>query len=325
MKRLLVIGALLAAFVSLESATMGWAQDAYPSRPVRVVVGFPAGGATDIVTRIFADRLGERLNARFVVENMPGGSSNNAAAAAARAQPDGYTLFVATNTNTTNVSLHKNLRYQFPGDFAPVGMLATAPTVLVVNTALNINSVGELIAAAKTRPGQIMYGSAGLGTGGFMAGELLNMMAQIKLAHVPYKGTNEAVTDLLTGRISVILPPFPIIAGFVGDNRLKLLAVTGSKRSAFAPDLPTVAESGVPGFDVTTWSALVAPKGTPEPIRKILADAIEEMARSEDVKKRVAAAGGEPLALSLDKLNAFMTAEVPKWAKVIEFAGVKVE
>jgi tripartite-type tricarboxylate transporter receptor subunit TctC len=321
MLKRLTINALLLCLAALTGASVAAAQD-YPNRPVRIIIGFPAGGATDVVTRIFADKLSERFKAKFLVENMPGASSNNAAGAVARAQPDGYTLLVATNTNTTNVSLSKNLRFGFPGDFAPVGMLATAPVVLAVSADLNVKSVRELIAAAKARPGEIMYGSAGVGTGGFMAAELLNMMAGLKLTHVPYKGTNEAVADLLTGRISVILPPAPIIAGFIGDSRLNVLAVTSEKRTEFAPELPTIAESGVPGFDVRTWSGLVAPKETPAPILKQLADAIEEIAAGDDVKRRLAAAGADALALSLDRFGEFMTEEIPKWARVIEFAGV---
>jgi tripartite-type tricarboxylate transporter receptor subunit TctC len=325
MKRRTLLSALLAGAVVVTGMTVASAQDSYPSRTVRVIIGFPAGGATDILTRIYVEKLNQRFNGRFVVENMPGAVSNNAAAVAARAAPDGYTLYVATNTNTTNMSLYKNLRYEFPGDFAPVAMLAGAPPVLVVNTALKINSVRELVAAAKARPGEIMYGSAGIGTGPYMAAELLNMLAQIKMAHVPYRGTNEAIADLLTGRISVILPPLPIIAGFMKDDRLKVLAVTTEKRSASAPDLPTVAESGVPGFDVTTWFGIVAPKGTPLAIRKALAEAIEDIGRGEDTRKRLAAAGGELMPLSLDGFGEYMDKDVPKWAKVIEFAGVKIQ
>ena len=181
----------------------------------------------------------------------------------------------------------------------------------------------ELIAAAKAKPGALTYGSAGIGTGGFMSAELLNMQAQIKMTHVPYKGSNEAFPDLLAGRISAVFTTLPVVAGFMVDSRLKVLAVASAKRSASAPDLPTIAESGLPGFDVTPWFGLAAPKGTTGLILKTLADAIEDVASGDDVKKQLAAIGGERISLSLDQFRDFMAREVPKWAKVVDFAGIK--
>jgi tripartite-type tricarboxylate transporter receptor subunit TctC len=321
--RRVVPSALLLAFAAVPVAPATLAQNTYPTRPVRIIVGFPAGTTTDILARIYADSMARQLKGTFVIENVPGAASNTAAATAARADADGHTLYVATNANSTSVSLYKNLRYEFPGDFEPIALLAGAPPVLAVSAKLDVNSVKELIALAKAKPGEVMYGSAGVGTGPYMAAELLNMMAGIKMTHVPYKGTNEAVADLITGRLSVLFAPLPSIAGVAKEGKIKLLAATPERRTSVAPDLPTVAEAGVAGFDVTLWFGLLAPKGTPREILKSLADAVTEAAKTEEVRKRLAMAGGEPLSATLDDFKAFIAADIPKWAKVIQHAGVQ--
>lgn len=321
----LVARVLLVAAVLVAGVPLATAQQSYPDRPVKILVGFPAGTTTDILARIYADKLSETFKMRFVVENLPGAASNNAAAAAARAEPDGYTLYLATVANSISVSLYKKLRYEFPGDFAPISLLASAPPVLVVSPSLGVSSIADLIRVAKAKPGEIMYGSAGVGTGPQLAAELFNMMAGVKLVHVPYKGTNEAAADLIGGRLSVLFAPLPTVAGFIADGRLKALATTTAQRTSVAPDLPTIAESGVPGFDVTLWFGLVAPKGTPRQILSSLAAAVEDAMKSNDVKKALATNGGEPIAASLDAFASFIAADVPKWAKVVEFAGLKVE
>jgi tripartite-type tricarboxylate transporter receptor subunit TctC len=320
MKRLLALS-ILATLAVVASAS---AQE-YPTKPVRIIVGFPGGTSTDALTRIYADKLSEHFNQRFIVENMPGAASNTAAAAAAKADADGYTLYLATNANAISVSLYKNLRYKFPDDFAPIGLLASAPPVLSVSSGLGVSSVKELIAAAKQRPGEISYGSSGVGTGPQLAAELFNMMTGIKLTHIPYKGTNEAVTDLLTNRIGVLFSPLPTVAGLGKEGRLKVLATGSGKRSIGAPDLPTIAEAGVPGFDVSLWFGLVAPKGTPPAILKAIAAAIEKAHQNDDVKLRLAANGGEPMKASLEDFAAFIAKDVPKWAKAVEHAGMKID
>jgi tripartite-type tricarboxylate transporter receptor subunit TctC len=323
MKRRFLLAMLAGSVVAASLPARS--QDAYPNRPVKIIVGFPAGTTTDILARIYGDKLSERLGQRFIIENQPGGASNTASAAAARAEPDGYTLLLATNANSASVSLYKTLRYDFPGDFAPISLLASAPPILVVSPSLGVSTVKELIAYAKARPGEVMYGSAGVGTGPQLAAELFNMEAGVKLTHVPYKGTNEAVSDLLTGRLSVLFAPYPSVAGFVKEGRLKALATTTEKRSSVAPELPTIAEAAIPGFDVTLWFGLVAPKGTPAPVLKVLADAVDTAKQSEDVKRRLAASGGEPIFASLDDFAAFIRADIPKWKKAIEHAGMKIE
>lgn len=315
----------LTALLSLTVASLAQAQQSYPNRPVKIIVGFPAGTTTDILARIYADKLSDHFKQRFIIENLPGAASNNAAAVAARAEPDGYTLFLATNVQSVSVTLYKKPRYEFPGDFAPISLLASAPPVLVVSPSLGVNSVQDLIKIAKARPGEIFYGSAGVGTGPQLAAELLNMMAGIKLVHVPYKGTNEAAADLLGGRISVLFAPLPTVAGFISSGQLKALATTPAKRPSVAPNLPTIAESGVPGFDITLWFGLVAPKGTFPEILKAVAAGVEKAMQNEDVKKSLAVNGGEPISASLDDFAAFIAKDIPKWGKVIDYAGLKVE
>jgi tripartite-type tricarboxylate transporter receptor subunit TctC len=312
------------AFAAL-AANESLAQQSFPDRPVRVVVGFPAGSATDILSRLYVAKLNEDFGGRFVVENMPGAATNTAAAMVARAEPDGYTLFVASNAQSISVSLFRQLRYEFPGDFALISLLAGLPTVLVVGPGLQVNSVQELVAAAKARPGEITYGSAGVGTGPQLAAELLGMHTRTKFTHVPYKGTNEAVADLLTGRISMLFAAVPVVVGFIQDGRLKALAVTSGKRTTVAPDLVTVAESGVPGFDVTLWFGLVAPKGTPPHILRLIASKIETIQSGQDIKQQLAKIGGEPLIGSDEEFAAFIARDIPKWKNAVDHSGLKIE
>jgi tripartite-type tricarboxylate transporter receptor subunit TctC len=316
---------LLVAAVAATIASASPAQQSYPDKPVRVVVGFPAGTATDILSRLYVAKLNEEFGGRFVVENMPGAATNNAAAMVARAEPDGHTLFVASNAQSISVSLFQRLRYEFPGDFAPIALLVSSPTLLVVGPGLKVNNVLELVAAAKAKPGELTYGSAGVGTGPQLAAELLAMHTATKFTHVPYKGTNEAVGDLLTGRISMLFAAAPVVAGFIADGRLKALAVTSAKRTSIAPDLMTVAESGVPGFDVTLWFGLVAPKGTSPHIVNLLASRIEAIQKGPDIKQQLAKIGGEPLIGSGAEFAAFIVNDIPKWKKAVDHSGMKVE
>jgi len=316
---------LFAAAIAALSVNASSAQRSYPDKPVRVVVGFPAGTATDILSRVYVNKLNEEFGGRFVVENIPGAATNNAAAMVARAEPDGYTLFVASNAQPISMSLFRRLRYEFPADFALISLLVSSPTLLVVGPGLKVNSVPELVAAAKAKPGELTYGSAGVGTGPQLAAEILAMRTGTKFTHVPYKGTNEAVADLVTGRISMLFAAAPVVAGFIADGRLKALAVTSAKRTSIAPNLITVAESGVPGFDVTLWFGLVAPKGTPPQIVNLLANRIEAMKQGDDIKQQLARIGGEPLIGSGQAFADFVANDAPKWKQAIEHAGMKVE
>ncbi len=316
----------LAAIAFLVMAAAPWSSArAYTDKTVRIIVGFPAGSGTDIFARMFADKLSMHFKGRFVVENMPGAASNNAALAASRAQPDGTTLFFATNANAISVSLYKQLRYRFPEDFDAITLVATAPQVLVVNPNLGFNSAQDLIAAAKQRPGEILAANAGVGGGSHLAAEMLNMMAGVKITHVPYKATSEAMTDLIGGRVSMTFSILPVVSGFVAEGKLKALAVTSEKRLPSAPDIPTLAEAGVPGFEVIQWFGFMAPKGTPQPILEALAGAIEAALKEDDVQKRIADNGGEPRLASHEDFVRFIHNDIRQWGKAVEHAGIKID
>ena len=316
----------LAAIAFLVMAAAPWSSArAYTDKTVRIIVGFPAGSGTDIFARMFADKLSMHFKGRFVVENMPGAASNNAALAASRAQPDGTTLFFATNANAISVSLYKQLRYRFPEDFDAITLVATAPQVLVVNPNLGFNSAQDLIAAAKQRPGEILAANAGVGGGSHLAAEMLNLMAGVKITHVPYKATSEAMTDLIGGRVSMTFSILPVVSGFVAEGKLKALAVTSEKRLPSAPDIPTLAEAGVPGFEVIQWFGFMAPKGTPQPILEALAGAIEAALKEDDVQKRIADNGGEPRLASHEDFVRFIHNDIRQWGKAVEHAGIKID
>jgi tripartite-type tricarboxylate transporter receptor subunit TctC len=319
------MAALLTGLVSTAALTAASAQDTYPSRPVRIVVGFPAGAATDITTRIYAEKLSVRFNQRFIVENMPGAATNLAAAHVARSAPDGYTLYVVTNANSTNVHVYRNLNYRFPDDFAPIATMVNVPPILVASPQFKPSTVKDVIAMAKEKPGEVTYGSAGVGTGPQLAGELFVAMSQIKLTHVPYKGTPEAVADLMTGRISLLFAALPVVLPHVRDGRLKAVGVTTGQRTELAPDIPTFAESGLPGMDVLLWFGLAAPRGTPEHAVRAIASAIESIQKEDETRKRLADAGADVLTRTLGDFAKFIDADIPKWAKAVEHSGLKID
>jgi tripartite-type tricarboxylate transporter receptor subunit TctC len=318
---------LIALFIcAAMTACLSPAQsESYPTRPVKIIVGFAAGGTVDALTRIYANKLSQYLGKQVIVENIPGAGGHIASAAAARAQSDGYTLFLATNANTTGVSLYEKLNYRFPDDFEPIAMLASAPSALVVSPMLDANSVKELIAAAKAKPGQILYGSAGVGTGTHMAAELFQMETQTKMTHVAYKELGAALLDLMGGRISVLFSPLGTVIGSINGGKLKGLAVTTERRTALAPDIPTIAESGVPGFDVKLWIGLVAPKGTPEEVLQAVGKAVAAVQQNSDLAPSLLAVGGEPVSISFADFADFMRKDIQTWAKVVEHTGIKIK
>ncbi len=325
MNRRLVIAGLFAGVVGPASLADALGQEVYPSRPVRIVVGFPAGTATDITTRICAEKLSARFNQRFIVENMPGAATNLAAAYVARANPDGHTLYVATNANSISVNLYRKLNYRFPDDFAPIATMVSVPTVLVSGPDFKPSRVEEVIALAKETPGELTYGSAGVGTGPQLAGELFVAMSGIKLTHVPYKGTNEAIGDLMTGRISLLFAALPVVSAHIRDGRLKALGITTGQRSELAPDIPTISESGLPGFDVLLWFGLAAPRTTPDHLTQTIASAVKSIQQEEDTRKRLAAVGADVLSLTIGDFEAFINADIPKWARAVEHSGLKID
>lgn len=313
--------ALLAA-PALVGMPAAHAQQAYPTRPVRVICGFPAGTSSDIMARIYAQKLSEKFGQQFVVENRLGAASSLAAEAVARAPADGYTLLLGTVANSISVSVLKNLSFDFGTAFAPLAVVSSAPNILVVSEGTGVTSVQGLIKLGKER-NDLFFGSAGVGTAPHLSGELFNMMTGTKLTHVPYRGNSQGLLDLVGGRVHAIFAPAPTLAAFVKDQRVKALAVTSAKRSSQNPELPTLAESGLPGFDTAIWYGFLAPKGTPPAIAKQLADALVEAGNAADVKTQLARSGAEPLSITLDKFGAFIASDIAKWRKVAEFAKLQ--
>ncbi len=302
------------------------AQAEYPTRPVKIILGFAPGTGADIITRLYARKLEEKLGQPFVVENHVGASGNLSTAMVARAEPDGYTLLSHGITATVSGSLFKNLKWDIIRDFEPVAYMGSAPMVVAVNPQTNINSLQELIAAAKAKPNEIPYASSGTGTALHMAVELFSLMSGAKLRHIPYRDNGQALLDLVAGRVSVMFPVEALVVPYKNDSRLKLLAVTSKRRSSLFPNLPSVSETpGLEKYDTAVWYGMFAPKGTPMDIVLKLNAAISEITEMPDVKEQLAKIGTETLVMSQEEYAAYVRQEVEKWAKVIKFSGIKIE
>jgi tripartite-type tricarboxylate transporter receptor subunit TctC len=298
----------------------------YPSRPVKIVVPFPAGGSNDIVARVLAQKLTERNGQSFFVENRGGAGGNIGAEAVASSEPDGYTLLpTAPPPLTINAALYKDMRYDPSGAFAPVALIASVPIVLAMHPSLGINSVQELIARAKAKPGTVFFGSSGNGSTNHLAGELLKSMTGIDIVHVPYKGAAPAMNDLVAGHIPMMFDNIPAVLPQVRAKTINAIAVAGSRRASALPDVPTVAESGVPGFDASAWFGLVAPAKTPAPILAKLESDVETVLKMPDVQKRFDELGAEPGAVSGADFGKFLANETTKWTKIIRESGAKVD
>ncbi len=313
-------GAALALFALYAHA------QTYPSKPIRIVVPLAAGGPGDVLARAVAQKLTESIGQQVVVDNRVGANTNIGNEAVAKSAPDGYTLLMSASTLTINPSLYANLPYDAIKSFAPVTLVATTPLVLVVHPSLPVKSVKDLIALAKARPAQLLYGSAGNGSVLHLAGEMLNSMAEIKIVHVPYKGVTNAFSDLLGGQISLMFPGAPIALPQVQAGKLRALAVTSDKRSAAAPALPTVAEAaGLPGYEVSVWYGVLAPAGTPPAVVNRLHAELVKIVQSPDVATRFAALGAEPLHNTPEQFAAFLKSDLVKWTKVVRDSGAKID
>lgn len=322
MKR--VLATILALVATCVTSLLAEAQT-WPAKPVKVVVGFPAGTSADIIARLFTERLAYHFKQSFIVENIPGAASSKAAGMVAGAEPDGYTIFLGTAANTISQSVYKKLKFDFAADFTPLATLGSAPTVLVVGPSLGVGTVSEFIAYAKARPDSVFYASAGVGTTPHLAAEMFNQLAGIKLVHVPYKGNNEAIADLLGGRIHVNFAPIPTVAELIKAGQVKGLAVGSTKRSTLAPDLPTLGETGVAGFDAVIWYGFLAPKGTPREIVEAINAAINRAAQTPEMQAKLAANGADPMITTADFFAGYVKDDVAKWRKIVEAAGVSVE
>jgi tripartite-type tricarboxylate transporter receptor subunit TctC len=315
----LCAGLLLAACLQQVHA------QSFPAKPIRLIVAFAPGGNTDVVARAIAPKLGELLGQQVVVDNRPGGGTTIGTEALARSAPDGYTLMLTGFDFTVNPSLRSKLPYDTEKDFTPIALIATYPMVLVANPALPAQSVKELIAFAKANPGRINYASAGSGSPGHLSGELLKSLAGVDLTHVPYKGSGAALADLLAGQVQLLFSGMPAVASFVQSGRLKLLAVTGTKRDPALPDVGTVQEGGVPGYEVVSWLGFLAPAGVPRPIVDRLNREIGRALQAADVRERLASMGGELGASTPEAFGKLLRVEVSKWSRVVHGAGIKVD
>ncbi len=315
----------LAVAMALAAPCAASAQD-YPSRPVVLVSPFPPGGSVSLVARVVAEKMSETLGQSIVVENRGGAGGTIGARYVAKSAADGYTLLLGyTGTLAIGPSLYTNAGFEPRKDFAAVGRIGSAPTMLVVHPSLPVHSVGELIAYAKANPGKLNYGSAGIGTVGHLAGELFGSMAGIELTHVPYKGTGPAITDLLGGHIPMMFTPIPTAHGQAESGLLRALAVTSAQRSSLLPDLPTVAESGLPGYEAALRYGLVAPAGTPRAIVERLNKELRLALAAEDVRQRLAADGAEVLPSTPEEYAADIDREEATWSKVVNALGLKGE
>ncbi|MEO8133935.1 MAG: tripartite tricarboxylate transporter substrate binding protein [Betaproteobacteria bacterium] len=298
----------------------------YPTHPVRLVVPFPAGGTTDILARAIAQKLSDALGQQFVVDNRPGAGGNIGADIVAKSPPDGYTLLMGTvGTQSINVSLYAKMPYDAAKDFAPVVLVAGVPNVLVVNPAVPVKTVPELIALAKEKPGAINFASSGNGTSIHLSGELFKSLTGVQMAHVPYKGSSPALTDLIGGQVQIMFDNLPSALPHIKGGKLRAVAVTSTKRAPVLPDLPTIAESGVPGFEASSWFGILAPAGTPRDIvTRINAEANKAL-QSADMKDKLLAQGAEAVGNTPEYFGDYIRTETVKWAKVVKDSGAKVD
>ena len=298
---------------------------AYPTKPIRIVVPLAAGGPGDLLARAIAQKLSDTMAQPVVIDNRPGANTNVGNEAVAKAAPDGYTLLATASTLTINPSLYSNLTYDPIKDFAPITPIATTPLVLVVHPSLSVRSVKELIALARARPTQILYGSPGNGSTPHLAAEMFNTMAGVKLMHVPYKGVTGAFSDLLGGQISLMFPGAPIAVPQVKAGKLRALGTTGAKRTPAAPEVPTIAEAALPGYEVSVWYGILAPAGTPRTVISRLNTEIVRIVQLPDIRERWAALGAEPLHSAPEQFAAFLKNDLGKWAKVVRDSGAKID
>jgi tripartite-type tricarboxylate transporter receptor subunit TctC len=300
--------------------------DTWPDKPIKIIIGFPPGGATDIISRDFAAKLAEELKQQVIIENKPGAGGTIGADAVAKAVPDGYTLTIGTTSNhAIAVSLYKKLPYDPVKDLVPITMLAVSQNVVVINPALPINNLKELVAFAKANPGKLNFGSSGNGTISHLTGELFNTLNGTQITHIPYKGSAFVFPDLLSGQISLMYDSTISIGALVKSGKVKALAVTSAKRSRLMPDIPTVAESGYPGFESTNFFGFFAPAGTPrEIILKLHAASIKVLAKPE-IQERFALQGAEVVANRPDEAMSMLKSDIAKWAEVAKKSGARID
>ena len=300
------------------------AQD-YPAKSVRIIVPFAPGGGTDLSARIIAQKLTEALGANFVVDNRPGAAGIVGSDLVAKSKPDGYSLLVVSSSHAINPAMYPKLPYDTARDFAPISLLLSGPSLVVAHPSLPAKNARELIALAKAKPGTLTFASAGHGTPPHMAGELFRALAGIELVHIPYKGNGPAYTDLMSGQVSLMFPNIATSLPYVRTGRMRALGVGSKQRSAIAPEIPTIHESGLPGYEMSSWFGLLAPAGSPAAIVTRLQQEIARIFKQPEVREKLYAQGVEPVGGTPQEFTAFLNAETAQWAKVIKASGLKPE
>ena len=324
-RRIVVAVWLLVTGITALTTTGILAQPVFPSKPITMIVPFPPGGPTDLVARVVAQKMSESLGQTVVVDNRGGANGNLGALAAAKAAADGYTLLYNTSSITLSPALYKNLSYDVQRDLAPVALVAVVPLALVVNSNVPANTVKEFIAYAKANPGKLSYGSAGNGNVTHLGAFQFIQANAIDAVHIPYKGSAPADVDLVGGQIQFMTDTINSVMAFVRDKRLKLLAVTSAKRISLFPDVPTLSESGMPGFEVGAWQGLMVPANTPTPIIRRLNAEVLKALQSTDVRQKLALQGAEPLGSTPEEYGAYVQKELTRWAAVVKQTGVTLE
>jgi tripartite-type tricarboxylate transporter receptor subunit TctC len=316
------LAALFLAALGLGS----WAQaQDYPTRPIRIIVPFAPGGSADVFGRFVAQRLQESLGQNVIIDNRPGGGSVIGTDAVAKAAPDGYTLLVMSNTHTVNESLIPNKPFVLMRDFVPVAPISYSDLVLVARAGLPANTLGDLIKAAKARPGGMSYASSGPGTPYHMAGELFKAMAGISVVHIPYRGSAGARTDVLGGQLEMMFDAIPTMTEHIRSGKVKALATTGLTRTTVLPDVPTMHEAGVPGYEATLWLGLLAPKGTPPAVVNRLNAELGKITSNPETRRAWAAQGSTAMTMGVEEFGRYLNDDITKWARIVKFSGAKPE
>ena len=315
----LSLSALVLIFAAMANA------QPFPSKPIKIIVPFPAGGTVDFFARVISTKLSEALGQSVLVENRSGAGGNIAAEAVAKAAPDGYTLLMGSEIIAINTSLYSKIGYDPVKDLAPITLVGTVPNILIVHPGLPINSVAELIALAKKTPGKISFASTGQGTSTHLSSELFKLMANVDMLHVPYKGGPPAIADLISGQVNMMFINMPTGITHVRSGKAKILAVSSIKRVAQLPDVPTVDQSGVKGFETSAWSGLYAPAATPADIINRLNVEVVKILKQPSVREQLMAQGAEPVGDTPEEFSRFTLAEISKWAKIIKISGAKVD
>ena len=315
----------LALLLGAPWAIPALAQATYPDKPIRFVVPYPPGGGTDVIARIVQGRLSAVLGQQINIDNRGGAGGSLGTDLVAKAAPDGYTVLFTLNSHTVNPAIYARLPFDTQKDFEPVGLVASLPQLLAVNPQVPFNSVADLVAAAKAKPGELSYASVGVGSPGHLAGELLNLRAGVKTQHVPYRGGGPAVTDVMAGQVPLLWVSIPAAAQFVKTGKLKALAVSTVKRSAAFPDVPTVQEAGIADFEVDSWYAMFVPAKTPRPIIDKLNAALNTVLKEPEIKEKLLAQGSEGVGGTPEALAKAVATELPKWAKLARDANIKAE